>query len=277
MKHLVRYSFTILLILSALIVVPACRLRQLSQIDTTDATDTTGTTVSATTADSATATTATTTITATAPVTTTAAPTSSAAPDSNRTVAFPHTLFIGDSRSVGLKEYGKLSDATFFCSVGLNAYKITSETVEVNGFGKLKLEALLSQAQFNQVYIMLGINELGYNLESTVQKYRDLIALVQAKQPAAKIVVNSTLHVTKECNDINSGSKAIFTNERINDFNTLLTSLADNQQIFYLDLNPVFDDAAGNMTTDYAAGDGIHIKAKYYLLWRDYLDTHRIA
>lgn len=271
MKHLVRYSFTILLILSALIVVPACRLRQLSQTDTTD---TTGTTVSATTADSTTATTATTT----APVTTTtAAPTSSAAPDSNRTVAFPHTLFIGDSRSVGLKEYGKLSDATFFCSVGLNAYKITSETVEVNGFGKLKLEALLSQAQFNQVYIMLGINELGYNLESTVQKYRDLIALVQAKQPAAKIVVNSTLHVTKECNDINSGSKAIFTNERINDFNTLLTSLADNQQIFYLDLNPVFDDAAGNMTTDYAAGDGIHIKAKYYLLWRDYLDAHRIA
>lgn len=271
MKHIIRYSFTILLILSSLIIVPACRLSQISNTGkTTVPSDTTAATTAATTTATTTAATVVTTTT-----TGTAAPTS--APDSSRTVSFPHTLFIGDSRSVGLKEYGKLSDATFFCSVGLNAYKITSETVEVSGFGKLKLESLLSQAQFDQVYIMLGINELGYNLDSTVQKYRDLIALVQSKQPNAKVIVNSTLHVTKDCNDISTGSKAIFTNERINDFNTLLAALADNQTVFYLDINPAFDDAGGHMTADYAAGDGIHIKAKYYLLWRDYLDTHRIA
>ncbi len=278
MKNLLRYSFTILLVLSCLIVIPACQISNaVSSNKTTTAATTTTTTTTATT----------TTVTTTAPTTTTSATTrtttvktgtvSPTVPDGSVTVSFPDTLFIGDSRSVGLKEYGKLSDATFFCSVGLNAYKVWKESIEVSGVGKVTLTQLLEKKQFKQVYIMLGINELGYGLDSTTRKYRELITGIHEKQPDVKVIVNSTLHVTKACNDITSGSKAIFTNARINDFNNLIAALADNQKVFYLDLNPAFDDEGGNLNKDYAAGDGIHIKAKGYLLWRDYLDKHRIS
>lgn len=283
MKHFVRYSFTFLLILSCLIVVPACQLSNATSSDnTTTATTTTTTTTATTTTVTTTTTTTTTTATTTSttkvtPSSTTKKPSTTTTGSTIRPVSFPNTLFIGDSRSVGLAEYGKLSDATFFCSVGMNAYKIWKDAVDVKGVGKVTLDKLLDQKQFERVYIMLGINELGYGLESTTQKYKDLITGIHEKQPNAKVIINSTLHVTKACNDITSGSKAIFTNARINDFNKLIAALADNERVFYLDINPAFDDANGNMPAEYAAGDGIHIKAKYYLLWRDYLDTHRIA
>lgn len=291
MKNPFRHAFTFLLILSCLIVIPACSIK--------DALETDETTVPVLTASKPTTTTTTaTTTTITAPststsggivtTTTTTKPTTKTTqtpkpttpgnlPDGSVKVSFPNTLFIGDSRTVGLRDYGKLSDATFFCNVGLNAYRVFSESVEVAGVGKVTLNQLLDKKQFDQVYVMLGINELGYNPTTTAKKYEAIVSGIHAKQPNAKVIINSTLHVTKACNDITEGSKAIFTNKRINDFNALIAALADNDKVFYLDINPAFDDANGHMTAEYAAGDGIHIKAKYYLLWRDYLDKHRIS
>lgn len=282
MKNILRYSFTLLLVLSCLIVVPACRLSewQSSQDDTTTEppTTTTTTTTASTTTTTTTESTTTTTTTAaptTTTTTTTKKPTATDAPSNTGTVAFPDTLFIGDSRTVGLMEYGKLAEADFFCSVGMSSYKIQKESVKVKNVGTVTLAELLKRKTYKQVYIMLGINELGYGLESTVGKYRDLIDSIRAVQPDAKIIINSTLHVTKACNDIKSGNKAIFTNSRINQFNSMISALADGTTVFYLDLNPAFDDENGHMNAEYAAGDGIHIRGKHYLRWRDYLDTHR--
>ncbi len=266
MSNLLRYSFTILLIASCLIVIPACRLSEWHSSKETTTTPTTTTTTATTTTTTTTTTTATTTTTTTQPTETTA---------NNGTVSFPDTLFIGDSRTVGLMEYGKLADADFFCSVGLSSYAVWKESVKIKGVGTLTLKEMLQRKSYKQVYIMLGINELGYGLDSTVGKYRDLISGIGAVLPDAKIIINSTLHVTKACNDIKSGSKAIFTNERINQFNSMISALADNTTVFYLDINPAFDDENGHMTAAYAAGDGIHIRGKEYLRWRDYLDTHR--
>ena len=40
---------------------------------------------------------------------------------------FDDALFIGDSRTVGLKEYGTLNNATFFANTGLSIYDATSD------------------------------------------------------------------------------------------------------------------------------------------------------
>ena len=42
------------------------------------------------------------------------------------------------------------------------------------------------------------------------------------------------------------------------------------RQVFYIDCNPVFDDSTGALTPEYS-GDGVHVKAAYYPMWRDYL------
>lgn len=286
MKNPFRHAFTFLLILSCLVIIPACNIK--NTLETEETTIPVLTASKPTTTTTTVPTTTTTAPTSTEGVVTTTKPTTSTTkapkpttpgtlPDGSSKVSFPNTLFIGDSRTVGLRDYGKLSDATFFCNVGLNAYRVFTESVDVAGVGKVTLNQLLDKKQFDQVYVMLGINELGYNPATTAKKYEAIVSGIHAKQPNAKIIINSTLHVTKACNDITEGSKAIFTNKRINDFNDRIAALANNTNVFYLDLNPAFDDASGNMTAEYAAGDGIHIKAKYYLLWRDYLDKHRIG
>jgi hypothetical protein len=289
-KNPFRHAFTFLLILSCLIIVPACNIRDTLKTEETTipvitASKPTSTTTAPPTTTTTTASTASTT--GSSLVTTTKKPSTASTtkkpttpgtlPNASDKVSFPNTLFIGDSRTVGLRDYGKLSDATFFCNVGLNAYRVWSESLDVSGVGKVTLEQLLEKKQFERVYVMLGINELGYNPATTAKKYEGIVSGIHAKQPNAKVIINSTLHVTKACNDITEGSKAIFTNKRINDFNDRIAALANNVNVFYLDLNPAFDDANGHMTSEYAAGDGIHIKAKYYLLWRDYLDKHRIG
>ncbi len=287
MKKAVRYSFIILLIASCLIVVPFTLLKNVLPTGG-EVTETTTTTESAITTTVTTTTTTTTTTTATTPVTTatptakpTAKPTASGTtgtlPDAGKTVSFPDTLFIGDSRSVGLKEYGKLSDATFFCGVGLSSNNARTKALEVKGYGSITLPKLLEAKAFKTVYIMLGINEIGGNLSSIANKYQAIIDLVHEKQPSALVVVQSTLHVTEKRNQQEVAKDGCFNNSRINSLNEKLAALANGSNIFYLDMNPMYDDKNGHMTGSYAAGDGIHIKAKYYLLWREYLDTHRIA
>ncbi len=300
MKKAVRYSFIILLIASCLIVVPFTLLKNVlptggKVTETTTTTESVTTTVTTTT----TTTVATTTLTTTAPTTLTATvtptskptakpttkpttkPTASgttdALPDANKKVSFPDTLFIGDSRTVGLKEYGKLSDATFFCGVGLSSNNARTKALEVKGYGSITLPKLLEAKSFKTVYIMLGINEIGGSLDGIAGKYQKIIDLVHEKQPSALVIVQSTLHVTAKRNQDELAKKGSFNNARINSLNEKLAALANGSNVLYLDMNPMYDDANGNMTATYAAGDGIHIKAKYYLLWREYLDTHRMA
>ena len=192
-------------------------------------------------------------------------------------MSFPDTLFIGDSRTVGLRDYGKTSDATFFCKVGISSNNVTTKAIEVAGFdGEVTLGTVLDSKSFNTVYIMLGINEIGGNLSSIAQKYQKIIDLVHSKQPNAIVVVQSTLHVTQKRHNEEIAKNGYFNNTRIDELNTELAALANGTSVRYLDMNPMFDEN-GCLKADAAAGDGIHIKAKYYLIWRSYLDENRIS
>ena len=51
--------------------------------------------------------------------------------------------------------------------------------------------------------------------------------------------------------------------------------MANNQDIFYLEINDAVSDANGDLVTEYTF-DQIHLKAKYYQLWKNYLLGHGI-
>ena len=114
----------------------------------------------------------------------------------------------------------------------------------------------------------MGINEIGNEKGAAfAQKYLALIQKIQAVQPNATIFIQSILHTTQK-----KSSSTGFKNELINDHNAALSALADNKKIFYIDLNPLFDDANGAMRGE-LSGDGVHLKAQHYITWRDYLMT----
>ena len=184
---------------------------------------------------------------------------------------FDDALFIGDSRTVGISEYGDLNNAIFFANTGMSVYNVFEKNVSVPQVGKLKLEQLLTYKKFGKIYIMLGINELGYNQEKTLKKYKDLLKFVQEKQSNAIIYIEANLHVAAE----RSNKDKTINNININKINNEISQLADNEKIFFIDVNEKFDDENGNLSSNYTQ-DNVHIYAKYYKEWSEWLSQNAV-
>lgn len=193
-------------------------------------------------------------------------PTTSSTSTKNNKDYFSDALFIGDSRTVGIAEYGTIKNATYFANTGMSVYNIWSQNINISSIGKVSLEELLDKKNFGKVYIMLGINEIGYNMSQTAKKYQELVKYVNTKQPKAIIYLQANLHVTKEKSD----SDKSINNTRINKLNSAISKMANNKNIFYLDVNSIFDDSSGNLRADYTS-DKVHIYGKYYKQWTEWI------
>ena len=102
---------------------------------------------------------------------------------------------------------------------------------------------------------MVGINEMGIgNTDYFINGYRNMLNEIMELQPNAIIIIQGIMHVTGE----RSRTDATFNNENINERNEALRELADGEKIFYLDVNPVYDDENGNLRAE-LTGDQIHL------------------
>ena len=182
---------------------------------------------------------------------------------------FDDALFIGDSRTVGLHEYGNLGNAVVVADSGMNVYKIFEKEFDTASGEKQLLETILSERQFGKIYIMLGINELGYDFDRTVARYTELVERIRDMQPDARIFLEANLHITEK----KSASSSVYTNENINRFNEAVAQMADNRTIFYLDVNELFDDENGALAQMYTM-DNAHVLGKYYSDWVDWILRH---
>lgn len=178
---------------------------------------------------------------------------------------FSDALFIGDSRTVGLSEYGTLRNADYFCSVGLAAYRIDEEYV--NGY---TFRDILASKQYGKVYLMLGINEVGNDPEYTAAAYRRTVDTIKEMQPNAIIYLEANLHVAQWA------QTESITNAAIDRLNSRIREMADGSRTFYLDVNGVFDDGTGALTSDYTS-DGVHVLAKHYQTWCDWLCMNTVS
>ena len=188
---------------------------------------------------------------------------------------FADALFIGDSRTVGMYEYGGLEEiSTFYASTGLTIYKMfDSKIVSVPGQKKkITVEEALSEKQFAKIYLMIGINEMGTGtVESFMKAYGEAVQHLQQLQPDAVIYLQAIMKVTTE----RSGQGDYITNEGIEARNEEIAKLADDEKIFYLDVNPLICDETGGMVASYTY-DGVHLKAQYIPIWLDFLKEHAV-
>ena len=175
-------------------------------------------------------------------------------------------LFIGDSRTVGLMEYSTINEAMYFCNEGMSVFNIYDSVVSVPNIGKVTLEELLNNKDFNKVYIMLGLNELGYEFEKIMEKYQELVLFIKEKEQIADIILLGNLHVTQS----RSESDEIYNNDAINKLNNAISEMAENNHINYLDSNILFDDSDGALDQN-KSSDNTHLYAKYYEEWGNWI------
>lgn len=187
---------------------------------------------------------------------------------------FNDAVFLGDSRTLGISDYAGLDGADFFCDNGMTIYKLLEDkgvTYQKTG-EKMDLKNVLQEKQYGKIYIMLGMNELGYgDTRMYLKQYMKVLNQLKEWQPEAIIYIMANLHVSREKNNMETE----FNNVNINDKNVASARLANGRDVFYLDSNPLFIDEEGYLQEELTF-DGVHLYAQNYEKWRDFLFEHGV-
>ena len=187
---------------------------------------------------------------------------------------FNDAAFMGDSRTLGISDYAGFDEADFFCDNGMTIFKLLEDagvTYQKTG-QKVDLKEMLQEKHYGKIYIMLGMNELGYGDTGRYMKqYLSVLRQIWEWQPDAVIFIMANLHVSREKNDMESE----FNNVNINDKNVASARLANGRDTFYLDCNPLFTDEEGYLQAELTF-DGVHLYAQHYEKWREFLLEHGV-
>lgn len=181
---------------------------------------------------------------------------------------FDDVLFIGDSRTVGLREYARSGDADYFATVGMSSFNVLKDSTKAadEDFSEQTLVSLLSERTYGKIIIALGINECGYSTSAFVKQYKKVVATVREYQPDAKIIIHSIMTVGRK-----KAAKADhFKPDHIYMLNGKLKEIANGTDVFFIDVNDAFADSEGYLP-DYFSKDGVHLYAKYDRYWADWL------
>ena len=183
---------------------------------------------------------------------------------------FSDALFIGDSRTDGLNLYCPVGDAKHYSGTSMTIFKIMDATDPAYGYNGIR--ALLKNMQFGKIYIMFGINEAGYDTDYFANSYQNVINEIRSYQPDALIYIQSILYVTQK----HEANYPVFSTVGLKEKNARLKEIANDVDIFYLEVNDALNDGTDHLPSDYT-GDGVHLKASCYHYWKEYLLSHAIV
>ena len=188
---------------------------------------------------------------------------------------FDDAVFLGDSRTDGLRLYGGIPGADFIQHTGVTVFEIgTKECIRIDGQKYTMLEALALK-QYGKVYIMLGVNELGYfNDNSFAKAYADMVDQVRAIQPNAVIYLQNLVSVNPEKCKANNQPYYV-TNEQIAVYNGIIENIATEKHAVLVDVNAALVDESGILPRE-GTTDGVHFTKDYYIKWYDYLKIHTV-
>ncbi len=189
---------------------------------------------------------------------------------------FEDAAFIGDSRTDGFLIYSGIGCGENLTSNGLSIFKLgTKKALTIDGQQYTLLEALALK-EYGKVYLSLGVNELGYyDDEGFYKAYCDAIDAIRACQPNAVIYIQGLIPLNED-KIAESGGASYLTNEHLLVYNDLMKKAAEEKQVVFLDLNPEFTGADGQLPAD-ASKDGVHLRSDYCKAWLEYLKTHTVS
>ena len=182
-----------------------------------------------------------------------------------------NVAFIGDSRTQAFLMYAGLNNVTDYTNIGLMVNTAMTKAFITNDDGK-KITILedLKNKKIDTIYIMLGINELGWVYSNIfINEYEKLIDSILEIKPNCEIIVQSIIPVTKTKSDNDS----VYNNKRINEYNKLIKEMTDRKKIKFIDLVPVLADKNGNLPEN-ASPDGIHLNKEYCVKWYNCLKNN---
>lgn len=141
--------------------------------------------------------------------------------------------------------------------------------------GLAKRLKLFEQTKPKAIFVMAGINDLlrGNSEQEILDAQEEIIFQLKKAHPKSKIILQSLLPRAKEAiTAANAAQVESLSNARIYQFNRRLAALADQAEVEFLDLQPLFADNEGFLRSDLTT-DGLHLSTQGYLVWRSAIQT----
>ena len=186
---------------------------------------------------------------------------------------FDGAVFLGDSRTEGLSLYSGLKTGYFYTAVVATEESVFSKkNFETEDGEKVPLLDAVAEQDCDKIYIMLGINELGWSKVKTFHdQYAKLVDRVRADHPEAKIVLQSIPPVSAK----QEAKKTYVNNARIAEYNGVIQALAEEKECYFLDVAACLTGGDGLLPKDLNF-DGIHLNPAGCKVWLNYLRTHSL-
>lgn len=185
---------------------------------------------------------------------------------------FEDTAFLGDSRTEGFHLYSGLKTGAYYCSVGATVESVFSKAVETPA-GKMPLLDAMAKEDFGKIYVMLGVNELGWSKTETFRdQYAKVIDRLHSDHPDAEIILQTILPVSAK----QEKKKTYVNNGRIAAYNEVIFRLAEEKSCDLVDAAEAVTDENGCLRAEWNS-DGVHLNIKGCRAWLEYLRTHPVG
>lgn len=183
---------------------------------------------------------------------------------------FSDAAFLGNSLVDGLSRYGGLRHGSFYAATSASVVNVdmTRNSYLESGDKATLIEAM-TEKEYGKIYILLGINEIGFDPDYFSRLYGAMLDRIRRDEPEADIYIMSLSPVTEAC----SGDSDVFNMERIGLYNDALYALAQEKECYYVDLCQALAGEDGYLS-EAESTDGIHLKPEKYPDWAEYLRTH---
>jgi len=184
---------------------------------------------------------------------------------------FDDAVFLGDSRTEGFRLYSGLGTGTYLCATGATVESVFSKAVETP-VGKKPLLDALAEMPCGKIYVMLGVNELGWNGTDIFRNQSaKLLQRLREDHPESEILLQSIIPVSAK-----QDAKGTYVNNgRVDAYNQVLRELAEEYGAAYVNVAEAVTDEAGFLQADWNF-DGVHLNTDGCQAWLAYLRTHTV-
>ena len=181
-------------------------------------------------------------------------------------------VFLGDSRTVAMVNYGLINDDAALAQIGISHPSFKNNTFVNNAGKEYTLKTYLASHQAPVIYIALGVNGINDPSEEHYKStFEDLIDNVMDLSPNSNIVLMSIGPV----ND-NGPYKKTVQNSWIVKYNDFLLNTAKDKHLFYLNISEILTGSDGQVKSEYNGGDGLHYSSSGCKAIFDYIVEHPV-
>lgn len=194
-------------------------------------------------------------------------------PTATEDAYFADAAFVGDSRTQGFELYSGLKEGAYFATVGATVQTVLEKATQDGPSGKQTIMDALSAGTYGKIYIMLGVNELGwYRAEDFAAQYGKVIDRIRADHPEAVVVVESILPVSAKQDQ----KRSYVNNQRIVQYNQLLQALAEEKGCVWLDVGSAVMGEDGTLPSALST-DGVHLNTAGCKKWLEFLRDNPVS